>query len=617
MSKFCRECGKPIADEAQFCKHCGTKVNKEAAEKKAPLPAEMEKGSAGNKEEDMKSGHPSRQASKEKKPMSKKKKILTGIIGLLILCGIGLGVWGNAYYSGENTAKRFANALAEGDADAIQNIVSMDGKELSDAEAQAIAGMREEDDFAFINDADPDGVFAELPIFEIEESDDKAFLFFTQYHVEAEPQYVTVFSSVEGVKTTFNGEAFAENAISSDSIAYGPLAPGVYEAASHFATDYGEAEKSQSVLLIHENNRYDSELEVGKVTFETSSNYNLPYHSLQLLINEEPLDIEMNEELVEAGPLLLDGSMEVTGMVETGWGDIQIDPIAITDQHQEIAIDLLNDQLKEEISPVIISFSEDYVEALAKQDASVIENISKALQETLEYDLFSNSDGNGFSGRLDEVGISFTDMTNVEEAVYEMPAQIKMTGTYDQDGDPKEIVKDAAFQLQYNEDDAEWEIFYFNENYYRSGSELEFYDVSGEEFEGVVSEDADQDENSDSSEDADIADIESLVENYVYDLVDAINTGDYGQVAGSIASGSDFEAMQQDLVERLYDNDLTQEVISMSVEGVEELDSETWMVTTSETIELTYASGSTETEDYQWTYTVELTNEGFQITNLE
>lgn len=75
--------------------------------------------------------------------------------------------------------------------------------------------------------------------------------------------------------------------------------------------------------------------------------------------------------------------------------------------------------------------------------------------------------------------------------------------------------------------------------------------------------------------------------------------------------------MQQDLVERLYDSGLTQEIVSMSVEDVEEIDSETWEVTTSETIELMYASDETETEDYQWTYTVELTADGYQLTNLE
>lgn len=84
-----------------------------------------------------------------------------------------------------------------------------------------------------------------------------------------------------------------------------------------------------------------------------------------------------------------------------------------------------------------------------------------------------------------------------------------------------------------------------------------------------------------------------------------------------IASGSDLDTMQQDLVERLYDSGLTQEMLSVSVEDIEEIDSETWEVTTNESIELRYASGETEEEDYQWTYTVELTDDGYQLTNLE
>ncbi|MEF3331029.1 zinc ribbon domain-containing protein [Oceanobacillus oncorhynchi] len=635
MTKFCKECGKPIGDGAQFCKHCGTKVNsevpkhkaiapeteKEAAEKKAPVEQ------AGKEENQTRSEQQTRQVNKEKKPMTKKKKILTGILGVIALCVIGLGIWGNMYYSEENTANRFASAMAEGDTETIQKVMTVDGKELSAEEANAVAAMREEEEFAFISDGDSEVLFEELPVFDMEESNEKAFLFFTQYDVAAEPQYVTVYSNVEGVTTTFNGGGFEEADASSDYIEYGPLAPGIYEAASSFETDYGEAAKSQNIRLMDTYNSYESELEVGEVTFYEMFESDLPYNSMEWMINEEPLETNTDSGYVTAGPLLLDGSMELTGVVKTDWGDIEIEPIAITDREHDVYItELFTDGAEEEIKEVITNFSENYVEATAQLDASVIENISDELSETLEDELFTYFNDNGFSGRLDEIGIAFEDSEYVEgdssdNPEFELPVQLNMTGTYDPDSEYEEINIETIFTIQYGTDGGKWDIQDFTEAFYPRDVNYEFFEASGEEYEGVVLEDEDEaDENSDengNSEDEELTEIEAVVENYVDNLIWAINTGDYSIVEDYIATGSELDTMQQDLVERLYDSGLTQEIVSMSVEDVEEIDSETWEVTTSETIELMYASDETETEDYQWTYTVELTADGYQLTNLE
>ncbi|GAA0315067.1 hypothetical protein GCM10008931_03290 [Oceanobacillus oncorhynchi subsp. oncorhynchi] len=631
MSKFCKECGKPIGDGAQFCKHCGTKVSSEAPKHKATAP-ETEKEAAekktpieqaGKEENQTRSEQQTRQVNKEKKPMTKKKKILTGILGVIALCVIGLGIWGYRYYSEENTADRFASAMAEGDTETIQKMMTVDGKELSAEEANALAAMREEEEFAFISEGDSEVLFDELPVFDMEESNEKAFLFFTQYDVAAEPQYVTVYSNVEGVTTTFNGGSIEEAYASSDYIEYGPLAPGIYEAASSFETDYGEASKSQNVRLMDTYNSYDSELEVGEVTFYEMFAGDLPYNSMELLINEEPLETNMDSGYVSAGPLLLDGSMELTGVVKADWGDLEIEPIAITDREHDVYItDYFNEEAEEEIKEVITNFSENYVEATAKLDASVIENVSDELSEVLEDELFTYYD-NGFSGRLDEIGIALADAEYyaTDNPAFQIPVQLNMTGTYDPDSEYEEIELEAVFIVQYLADSGEWDMHYFSDNFAPGNVDYEFFAASGEEYEGVVLEDeddADSEDNQDSSSgEAEIADVELVVDYYVYSLVDAINTGDYDLVAEYIASGSSLETMQRDLVERLSDSEMRQEVQSVSVEDVEEVDSETWEVTTSETIELIYASGESETEDYQWTYTVELTDEGYQLTNLE
>ncbi|GIO24519.1 zinc-ribbon domain-containing protein [Oceanobacillus sp. J11TS1] len=615
MRNFCKECGKAVSETMRFCKHCGTEITRNVPKNEAPL--QKTETHAENNKNNTQNQIQTRKTNKGKKVLSKKQKIMTGLFGLLLLGGLGFVIWGNYYYSEANTVKRFRDAFVEGEAGTLQKMVTVQGNTISKEEAEAITHLLTEDDdydFEFIKDKNPEKLFEELPVFKVAASNKKALLFFDQYEIEAEPQYVSIYSDVQGVETTFNEKEFPMLEEARSYTEYGPLAPGVYEAKSAYQTDFGKVDNRKTVVLLSSENEYESEVEVSEVTLSVSKLYELPYDSIQFMINEEKVDIDMEDDDVTVGPLPLDGSMELTGVAKTGWGEVNIGPIALTESYQDVEMDLLNDQLKEAMSQLILSFSEDYVEALAQQDASAIENISGALQETLDYDLFSYTDGNGFSGSLDEVGISFTDMIEVEDNVYEIPVQIKMTGTYDKDGDPEEIKKDAVFQLQYNKNNGEWNVFYFNESYYTTGSNLEFYEVSGEEHQGVTADDSDEEAD---SEEEELAEIEVLVENYVYDLVDAINAGDYSLVEGNIAPGSDFDTMQKDLVARLYDAGLTQEVLSAAVVDMTEIDSGEWEVTTNETIVLNYSSGETETEDYQWVYTIELTEDGYKITNLE
>ncbi|WP_080873050.1 TcaA NTF2-like domain-containing protein [Oceanobacillus timonensis] len=628
MSKLCRECGEPLADGAQFCKHCGTKVNKDVSQKKESFSAAQ----TGSGENSTESGQQTRQVKKDKKPMSKKQKIMTAIIGLLVLCGIGLGVWGNTYYSAEKTAERFASAIAEGDTAAIQKMVTVDGKEISDTEAEAVAATKETEGVAEISEKDPELIFDALPVFGVEESDNKAFLVFTQHHIGAEPQNVTVLSNVEGVTTTFNGEEFTEVNASSEHIEYGPLAPGIYEAASSFETDYGAAEKNRNVSLMNINgdNSYDSELEVGEVTFYEMFDSDFPYNSMELMINEEPLETNTDSDYVTAGPLLLDGSMELTGVLNTDWGEVQIEPIAITDKEHDVSINsLFTDEAEEAITGDITGFSEDYVEAKAKLDASVIENVSDELGDDLEDELFSMFDNNGFSGRLDEIGVAFSDAEYVaddssDNPAFEIPVQLNMTGSYDPDSEYEETSEETTFTVQYQTDNQEWVIQDFREEIFPGNSEYAFLEASGEEYEGVQAEETMEDtdstvsdEEDDSSDVGDEEIIEWTVESYVYSLADAVNTANYNVLSSIILPDSNLESMQRDLVDRLSDDGLEQEVVDVSVDSIEEVDSETWEVTTSETIELIYESGNTETEDYQWTYTVVSTDDGYQLSDLE
>lgn len=611
LKRFCTVCGHELADGVHFCKNCGTKVHELSKEKSDAQQSE----SIGETSDEKKSSAKQPVRNTGKNRVSKKQKWIIGTSGIIAVCLIVFFLWGNAHYSPERTTERFADGLLEGDLDEIQDIVVVEGEQISAGEAEALSKFSENTErFTYEEGDDPQTVFEDLPVFDVEASDQNALLFFTDYEVAAEPQYVRILSEIEGVETVFNETEFPVSESETRYTEYGPMAPGVYEASSIYETSFGAVDSTSEIELMNGANEYHSDLEVSGTTLHLSNEYDLPYESIELKLNEERLETDIEDETVDAGHIIVDGSVELTGTVETAWGSVDIEPVPITDAEQDIEINLMNDELQETLSDVVLDFSEDYVRALAEQDAGEIGGVSDRLQEEFNSEWFSDNDEVGFSGHLEEVGISFEDLSEVDSSqVYELPVQLSMSGQFDEEDEDQLHQNDAVIQLSFEENDNEWTVHDFDADTLSGDYDYEFFEGSKERVEGVENE-----ENFDSEEDdVQESDITELVEGYVYDLADAVNEGDYSLVSDSIASGSELDAMQSDLVDRQHSSNLTQNIESVDVENVSEVSGDEWEVETSEVIELQYSSGDTDVETYNWTYTVERIDGDYQISSLE
>lgn len=342
----------------------------------------------------------------------------------------------------------------------------------------------------------------------------------------------------------------------------------------------------------------------------------LPYDSLELYINDTAVDGDFEDDTVALGYIPLDGSLILTGEVETAWGAVEVDPVPLTEAQQVIELNLVNDALEDAMAEVAVDFGEGFLRAMAAQDASEIEGITDGLRDDINNEWFSEIDDVGFTGQLDEVGISFENTNPAGgEYEYEIPMHLQMTGYYDGQ-DEGEYGMSAAIQLRFDTDSKGWEVTgfepvpYFDYHYY-------IYEGSGERVEGVENEDAQSDDDDSGEDSIEESEVEDLVQDYVNDLARAVNDGDYNLVSSHIASGSDFVDMQSGLVDRQSEADLTQIIESVDIENVSESGDDTWEVETVEVIELNYASGDTVTETFNWTYTVELIDDELQITGLE
>lgn len=115
-------------------------------------------------------------------------------------------------------------------------------------------------------------------------------------------------------------------------------------------------------------------------------------------------------------------------------------------------------------------------------------------------------------------------------------------------------------------------------------------------------------------------DVEKVVQvsvgKYIEHLVEAVNAGDYSIVSPYILSGSDLEKDQQSLVERLHEAGTTEELVSSEVLSVKE-DGDSWKVDTKEEVTIHYDSGESETNSYEWTYTVVEEDGDYLLSTIE
>lgn len=102
---FCGECGAKNKKGSQFCENCGTKIE---VEKEIPI--------------------------REKKPMTKKNKIILGIVSFAVVVIIGISICLENLTNPKNIAEQFFQATINFDFDAIYEYLNVDNSEFTSKE---------------------------------------------------------------------------------------------------------------------------------------------------------------------------------------------------------------------------------------------------------------------------------------------------------------------------------------------------------------------------------------------------------------------------------------------------------------------------------------------------
>lgn len=109
---------------------------------------------------------------------------------------------------------------------------------------------------------------------------------------------------------------------------------------------------------------------------------------------------------------------------------------------------------------------------------------------------------------------------------------------------------------------------------------------------------------------------EAVFADYLFFLIDAVNSGDYTGAEKVMLKGSSLYKDQESLVKRLYSKNTKEELLTWSIMDKEQIDDTHVRLISDEVIQVTYGDGTSERLYQSYAYTCELTEDGWLFTSL-
>lgn len=230
---YCSSCGKPIDAGSQFCEHCGARQETEPPQQTfVPPPADF--GTTAPVDTTVPVGTAVQPV--EKKPMSRKTKIILGAVAGVVVLVLALRAILGAVFDPNKTISQFLEAVQNRDAEALRSVavaVTSGGEnvELTDEMLapffEAYSGREStldsmgtalREDLSYLNRGVPsqrDGAFQLVvdsnPLFSI-------------YKVQFTPIYVPLHSEFDGTQVTLGGTEYQVSGEAAEAL----LLPGQY-----------------------------------------------------------------------------------------------------------------------------------------------------------------------------------------------------------------------------------------------------------------------------------------------------------------------------------------------------------------------------------------------------
>ncbi|MEG9295994.1 hypothetical protein V6B33_06015 [Mangrovibacillus sp. Mu-81] len=603
--KFCTSCGQKIDKNSPFCNGCGAKIEKKGtvqAKSSSPLPSFAS--------------------------LSKKTKIIIGSVLLVLILCISLYKIGEAYTDKANLLENFEKQLEKGNTEELVRLLDSkkDSQKITKKNVQAMV------DFLKENPGSEETLLAQLKenvkadgVLTVEasaandypdqlvtlEKRGKKFLIYDNYDLVLQPFPMNIYTNYHDLRFYVDGKEIKPAAAEGDMITIGSFIPGEYNVKAVLKSDFVELEKEADVNHIGPTDT-DLLFEIDYVQVHTN------VEGASVFINDKDTGLKVNKDkTIEIGPLLTDGSMTVQLKKELPIGKIQSEAVPIDSNRLTAGLNL-SDKDKEHVKEGLKRHFINLSKALAFQDAKFLKEESNDVSDFVASS-FEEMTGEDWKtlGYITAIAVD-TDSLHLEELEGTWYVTVPVRTEWMEDsvysGDPVSLSEESTennFSLTYKND--KWSV----ESW---GSIWTFEDEQAEEIKIDAAALKKQLESSPAftsiAEEQSADEVESFVESYIFDSVQAINDRDFSIVSGDIDPDSDYSTTVADYIDYLEGKGITEELVNIDIEKIELLDDGSYHVYTFEEYNIFYKDDTGKYKSFDGKYKVTSKSSGLKMYDL-
>lgn len=604
--EFCTSCGKKIEGNTPHCTSCGANISgKETLTKKETSISSFS-------------------------TLTLKTKIIIGAALLFFIACISLYKVGDSLTDKSNLMADFEENLETGNIDELTRILDSrkDSEKVTKKNVQALLTYLEE------NPDQKESMITQLhntvktaDAHTVKASDDlesphqlitfekrgKKFLIYDNYDFIMESTPMTVYTNYDDLRYYVNGKEIKPLSREGDSVNFGTFIPGTYKVKAVLTSDFVELEKEVDVQHVGPTST-DFFFDIDYATVYTNSD------GASVWVNGKDTGMKTNgENTAKIGPVLTDGSMKVQVKKDMAFGAIQSDTLAIDDNVLEAPLKL-SDKQKDQVVAGLKQYFLNLSKALAYQDEKYLKEESNEVPSFVSssFQELTGDDWKTF-GYITDLEVDLKSLYLEEEDgewMATLPIHAEWMKDYVYSGDPLSLSKESDvsnYSLSYSVKSKKWSVASWSSVWNFDESNAQKIDIDKDALKKQM-ETAPAYSNISQKQVSD--DVESFVESFISNGVQAYNNRDFSILSDDIDSSSAYSQTVKDYIDHLEKKGITEDLVNVEIEKVEPLENGSYYVYTTEEYNIYYNDNTGKYKAFEGKYKITSTDDGLKMFDL-
>lgn len=460
----CRSCGNKVKEGTRFCPECGSEITGQKSEKK------------------------------HKKTGSKKFKLVTTLIIILIISLVSFYFVGKNKFKPNNVVDAFEQAVKDDDVKKVKGLlepykdsfsITKENTTLfvdylnqnSDKFNQLVDKLHQQSGNGFSIDGEDVQSYATVSL----TKDGKKWVMFDNYELVVIPAYIQVSANQEDIDLSVNDKKLATTTEKDSEKKLGPFMPGTHTIKGTYHNKYVSTNKKEEMELFNTDQQtFEQYFEFDLNEVSAKINAQGGFH---LFINDKETDIKkLDDAYTEVGTFPTDGSVKMHVEKEYPWGTSKSEVVTV--DNGNVIFDeayALTEEQRNDLMKQINGTISDYYNALNKKDVSKLpgDGVTDNLMKQLKKDIRGIKENEPkYNGKLLEIIYSkpsfvhstFNDGLDAYTLTIETELKVHEPARYFEwvGGNLKKdnYVRPLEFTVFYNEDKQKWIVDRFGLEYF-------------------------------------------------------------------------------------------------------------------------------------------------------